>query len=218
MAKNRKLSKEIIIEAAYQFVDDHGLEKLSMRNLAKVLNVKAMSLYNHIKNKDELIDELVERLVSEIEIPSYEESWQSAMRKRSWSIHKVLMKHPWGTKPLVSRPNIGENVLTLFDRSLGALIQAGFSNEESDKIITTFNSYIYGFLLIVQNFPLEESEYSEQAKEHQFLFPIDVYPSLHHLSKDIQDEIYSGIADFNFGLEQLISGIEQTLPKKEKQK
>lgn len=216
MAPSRKLSRESILEAAFTYVDEFGLEKLSMRNLATVLNVKAMSLYNHIKNKDELIDELVEMLVAKIDIPSLEDTWQNAMRKRSWSIHNVLMNHPWGTKPLVSRPNVGVHVLTLFDRSLGVLKQAGFTNEECDRIITAFNSFIYGFTLIVQNFPLEESEYTDAARENQFLFPKDIYPSLHSLSNDIKDEVYSGIADFNFGLEQLISGIEQRVVKKEK--
>lgn len=217
MPRGTKLSKESIVDAAFKYVDEHGIENLSMRNLAAVLHVKAMSLYNHIKNKDELIDELVEQLVSKIEIPVIDDTWQNAMRKRSWSIHRVLLQHPWGTKPLVSRPNIGPNVLTLFDRSLGVLKQAGFSNEEADKTITAFNSFIYGFTLIVQNFPLQEEEYSDAAKEYAFLFPRETYPAIHDLSKDIELERYSGIADFNVGLEHIISGIEQKIKTKEKQ-
>jgi AcrR family transcriptional regulator len=216
MARTAKISKEMIVEAAFQYADEFGLENVSMRSIASRLQVKAMSLYNHIKNKDELIDEMVEKLVSEIEIPTMGDTWQNAMRKRSWSIHRVLLKHPWGTKTLMSRPNIGPHVLTLFDRSLGVLKQASFTNEEADKIITAFNSFIYGFTMIVQNFPLEEPEYADAAKEHAFLFPKDVYPSLHDLSKDIEERKYSGFADFNVGLELIISGIEHTISHKEK--
>jgi AcrR family transcriptional regulator len=54
------LSRERVLLAALRLADAEGLEALSMRNLAQELGVKAMSLYNHVKNKDDLIDGIVD--------------------------------------------------------------------------------------------------------------------------------------------------------------
>lgn len=208
MAPKPKLDKATIIDTAYAFVDQHGLDALSMRKLASELNVKAMSLYNHVENKDEVLDLLVERLVSEFELPQQGVPWQTAMKQRATSMHAVLMKHPWGTMPLVSRVNIGPIFLRFFDRSIACLKDSGFSYEEADRVIVALNGYIYGFTLAQLNFPLAEEDYVDAANEHIDLFPQDVYPALYGLSKDIRETKYSGIADFQLGLAFLLAGIE----------
>jgi AcrR family transcriptional regulator len=65
------LSRERVLLAALRLADAEGLEALSMRNLAQELGVKAMSLYNHVKNKDDLIDGIVDIVVGEIEVPDF---------------------------------------------------------------------------------------------------------------------------------------------------
>ena len=64
------LSKERVLRAAVEFADAHGIEALSMRRLAKELGVEAMSLYNHVANKDEILSGIVEIVASEVEVPS----------------------------------------------------------------------------------------------------------------------------------------------------
>ena len=120
------LSRERVFLAALRLADAEGLEALSMRNLAQELGVKAMSLYNHIKNKDDLIDAIVDIVVGEIEVPDFKLDWKTAMRQRAISAHEVLLRHPWATMPIVSRINVGPAMLRYVNATLGCLHEADF--------------------------------------------------------------------------------------------
>ena len=76
--------------AAVAFADDHGIASLSMRRLGDVLGVEAMSLYNHVANKDELLDGMVDLVFSEIDLPSAPDDWKTAMGKRAQSARQAL--------------------------------------------------------------------------------------------------------------------------------
>ncbi|MEN9223110.1 MAG: TetR/AcrR family transcriptional regulator C-terminal domain-containing protein, partial [Thermostichus sp. BF3_bins_97] len=141
------LSRERILQAALDLADAEGLEALSMRRLAQVLGVKAMSLYNHIANKDDLIDAMVDQVISEIEFPSPAPDWKTAMRQRAISAHQVLVRHAWATLPMVSRMNVGPAMLRYVDATLGCLREAGFSPEMADHAWNALDSHIYGFTL-----------------------------------------------------------------------
>ena len=65
--------------------DEDGLEGFSMRRLAQELGVVPMALYKHVANKDELLDGMVDIVFGEIESPSIDHDWRSAMRRRAIS-------------------------------------------------------------------------------------------------------------------------------------
>src|ERR1044072_5036279 len=90
-----RLSRGRISEAAIALADEHGLESLSMRKLGEALGVEAMSLYNHVANKDDLLDAMIDVVFGEIELPSGEDGWRSAMRQRANSVRSVLSRHRW---------------------------------------------------------------------------------------------------------------------------
>ena len=75
-AKRRPLSRRRVLEAAVRFADREGLEALSMRRLGAELGVEAMSLYNHVPNKDALLDGMVEVLLGELEVPPEKGDWE----------------------------------------------------------------------------------------------------------------------------------------------
>jgi AcrR family transcriptional regulator len=100
-----------VLLAALRLDDAEGLEALSMRNPAQELGVKAMSLYNHVKNKDDLIDGILDIAVGKIEVADFKLDWKTAMRRRAISAHEVLLRHPWATMPIVSRINVGPAML-----------------------------------------------------------------------------------------------------------
>jgi AcrR family transcriptional regulator len=89
------LSRERILRAAIDLADKDGIESLSMRKLAQEMGVKAMSLYNHVTNKDDMLDSIVDIVVSEIELPKIGGDWRDAMRRRAISAYKILLRHPW---------------------------------------------------------------------------------------------------------------------------
>lgn len=180
-----------------------------MRKLALELGVQAMSLYNHVANKDDIIDGIVDRVVSEIEVPDFSLDWKTAMRRRSTSAHEVLLRHPWATMPLVSRINVGSAMLGYINATLGCLFEAGFSLEMADHIWNAIDSHIYGFTLQELNFPVETENYSEAAKIGLPLISADLYPYMNTLTHAVIEKRYDGIQNFEFGLELILNGLDK---------
>lgn len=95
------LSREIILKTALTILDESGIDALSMRTLAKCLNVKAMSLYNHIKNKEDLLNGVVEIILQEVRISECTSDWKTDLRSIACSFHDALLRHP-NAIPIVS--------------------------------------------------------------------------------------------------------------------
>ncbi len=89
------LTKDRVLEAALRLADEGGIESLSMRKLGQELGVEAMSLYNHVANKDEVLDGIVEAVVREVELPPEGTDWKEALRQHAISAHEALMRHRW---------------------------------------------------------------------------------------------------------------------------
>jgi hypothetical protein len=207
--KPPQLSRVKILQAALLYADENGVDTLSMRNLAEKLSVKAMSLYNHIKNKDDIIDSLIDLVIGEMELPPYGLDWKESMRIRARSIHKVLLKHKWATLPIVSRFKIGPSNLLNIERTMDVLNKAGFTLPQADHAVNAMDSYIYGFTLIKHNFPIPEDKYPEAAHEGLKMLDEDKYPSMVKLAKMIKNRKYNGQQDFDFGFEFILDGLNQ---------
>lgn len=207
-AKRKPLTRELVLAAAVRFADEHGIESLSMRKLGQVLGFEAMSLYNHIENKDDLLDAMVELVVADIKAPQVGDNWREAMRSRAHSAHRVLIAHPWATILLVSRANVGPKMLRYVEATVGCLVQAGFSYELADQAWNAIDSHVYGFTLQELNFPFEPSEYAKVAKQYLPMLPADKYPHMRALSELVIEGAHDGLQDFSFGLEILLAGLE----------
>ena len=202
------LSRERILRAAIDLADKDGLESLTMRKLAQEMGVKAMSLYNYVTNKDDILDSMVDIVVSEIEPPKIDGDWRDAMRRQAISAHEILLDHPWAAMALMSRINVGAAMLKYLDMTLGCLCEAGFSLEMADHARNVIDSHIYGFTLQELNFPINQSDYSEMAAEGLSIIPADKYPYLNKLTHHVIEGSYDGIHDFEFGLELILNGLE----------
>jgi AcrR family transcriptional regulator len=202
------LSRERILRAAICLADAGGIEALSMRKLAQELGVKAMSLYNHVADKDDMLDGIVDIVVSEIEVPVLSIDWKAAMRQRATSAHEMLLRHPWAAMELMSRMNVGPAMLRYIDATLGCLREAGFSFEMADHAWNAIDSHTYGFTLQELNFPINEADYSEAAAHGLSLIPADKYPYINQLTHYVMEGRYDGIHDFKFGLELILNGLD----------
>lgn len=206
--RSRPLSRERIIDAALLLADAGGIEALSMRKLAQTLGVQAMSLYNHVAHKNDIVDGLVDQVVSEIVVPDLTTDWQTAMRQRAHSAHAVLLRHPWATMAIVSRVNVGPAMLRYVDATLGCLRNAGFSWEMADQAWNAIDSHIYGFTLQELNFPFEPDEYADAAQSYVEMIPQEKYPYLNGLTQRVIAGQYDGVHDFAWGLELILAGLE----------
>lgn len=205
------LTRERVLRAAMDLADREGLPALSMRKLAQSVGVEAMSLYNHVSNKDDLLDGLVEEVVAEIEPPAIGGDWKQALRARSHSAHAALLRHPWACGLIGSRINVGPAMLRYVDATLGCLHAAGFTYPQADRAWNALDSHLYGFTLQELSFPLEPGEYASAATEFLPLIPVETHPHMHALSHQVIDGTHSGLADFDFGLDLLLDGLERLL-------
>ena len=203
------LSRAKILQVALQRADTEGLEALSMRKLAQALGVKAMSLYHHVANKDDIIDGMVDLVVGEIALPSLAVDWQMAMRQRATSAHAVLLRHPWATMAMMSRVNVGPAMLRYIETTLACLVEAGFSYPMADYVWNAIDSHIYGFTLQALNFPFEADTYAAVAKDYVAMIPPQQYPYLNQLTQHVIDGRHDGRHDFEFGLNLLLKGLEE---------
>src|SRR5687767_14332680 len=108
MARRRApLTKQRVLRAAVALADEHGLDALSMRRLGRELGVEAMSLYNHVANKDEILDGIVELIAEEVELPQPGSAWQPAMRQLAVSFRQLFLRHRWANGIWMSPGGIG---------------------------------------------------------------------------------------------------------------
>jgi len=205
------LSKERVLRAAIELADQGGIDSLSMRRLGQQLGVEAMSLYNHVANKDAILDGMVDTVVGEIEPPAVGGDWKAAMRRRAISAHEVLVRHPWASGLIVSRVNIGPAMLRYVDSTIGALREAGFSFALVDRAWNAMDSYIYGFTLQELNFPFEPDEFAEAAATYRPQISADEYPYLAELTELVMQERDDGVPEFEFGLDLILDGLERVL-------
>jgi AcrR family transcriptional regulator len=206
--RRKLLSREKVLSAALKMVDEGGIESLSMRNLAQTLKVEAMSLYNHVSNKEAILDGLVELVASEIAVPAVGDDWRAAMRQRARSAHAVLMRHPWATMLFVSRMNIGPTMLHYVDATIGCLRAAGFSYPLADHAWNAIDAYIYGFTLQKLNFPLDPAQYAAAAAQFLPLIPVEQFPYLNGMSQEVIAGRHDGLHQLELGLELLLDGLE----------
>src|SRR2546427_2200892 len=121
------LSRDQVLKAAVALADQSGIEALSMRKLGQALGVEAMSLYNHVANKDDVLDGLVDIVFSEVDLPCEGGDWRAAMRQRAISAREALARHRWAIGLMESRTHPGPSNLRHHDSVLRCLREAGFS-------------------------------------------------------------------------------------------
>lgn len=205
-----------MLAAAVLLADEDGIESLSMRKLGLRLGVEAMSLYNHVANKDDLLDGMVDLVVSEIDLPSDAVGWKEAMRRRAVSAQAVFARHPWASALIDSRESSGPARLRYFDWVLGTLRRAGFTLEATAHAFSLLDSYIYGFGRQQLNVSVTGDVTPEEMAE-AFLkaLPAGEYPYLREMVVD--HALTSGPtegADFAFGLTLILDGLERLLQSK----
>jgi AcrR family transcriptional regulator len=201
-----------IIAAAVAIADKQGLEGLSMRGVAKRLRVEAMSLYNHVAGKEDLIDGMVDHVAGEIALPARESPWKVALRQRALSAHDALTRHPWACPLIGLRLNAGPNMLAHIEMELAHLVHAGFSHEMADHAMNAIDNHVRGFTLQELRFPLKPKDYAKAAEEYLPNLPPELYPHLRTLAERVMSGVYDGLGDFAFGLDLILDGLERLLP------
>lgn len=213
MPKRPALTRESIIEAAVEVADRGGVNKLSMRNVARQLGCEAMSLYHHLEGKDALVDALVDWFFERIELPDLDAPWRQAMAERAGSARAALLRHPWALGLIESRRTPGPALLRHHDRVLGCLRANGFQVVLASHAFSAIDAYVYGFVLTELNLPFEAGEGAEGfVGEIEELLNPQAYPHLvEMIAVQVAGRSYAYADEFSFGLDLILDSLEAHL-------
>jgi AcrR family transcriptional regulator len=207
----KRLSRERVLQAAVDHADARGLDALTMRTLAEMLEVAPMALYRHVAGKDDLVDAMVDVVFSEIGVPAGGGDWKIAMRRRAIAVRDALARHPWAIGLMESRRTPGPANLRHHDAVIGRLRAAGFDVAQAAHAYSLLDSYIYGFALTKMNLPFENSEEVGEVAENMLQpYPVNEYPNLvEFLNEHVMKPDYDYGAEFEYGLDVVLEGLEQ---------
>lgn len=142
--KHPPLSRELILETALSIIDDMGVDLLSMRSLAKQLNIEAMSLYNHIRDKDDLLNGIVEIIVCEIQFPEQTTDWKTALRSVACAFYDVLTCHPNAIPILLTHSPVTQKGLEQVEKLLSVIKKANTAKVTAYSMMHILLSYVIG--------------------------------------------------------------------------
>ena len=197
------LSRDRILQAALELVDDGGIESLSMRKLGQKLGFEAMSLYNHVANKDDLIDGILDLVLAEGELPAPDGDWDTAVRASAISVHAALQRHPWACSLVMAR-------MEYMNALLSRLREAGFSADETYHAYHVLDGHIFGYSLYETSHSYSDKDAAEfEASLDQFL-PPDAYPYLNeHGRQHLSEGPHREVSAFAFGLDLILDGLRK---------
>lgn len=199
MARTRPgLTRDAILGAALNIIDENGLEACTMRAVAAELGVEAMSLYWHVPSKDALLDGVVELVLAEVEgEQGAVATWQESFMVFGHTFRGVLRRHPDVVPLVVSRAMTAYTAAAQSaQRALGLLEGAGFDRGTAVRVVRTMARFVVGSTLL------------ELGAAGAPRAPRDE-PALADLVDAVQTD---DPAEFlTFGLETMIAGLEARL-------
>jgi len=202
-----RLSRERILRAALELVDSNGIESLKMRELAQALGFEAMALYRHVANKDEIVDGILDLVLSETEPARASGDWADAIRKSAISVHEALDRHPWAAGLLISPAGLRPARLKLAESLLARLEDAGLSDEACYHAFHILDAYIIGFSLWEVGHPITGDERAAVA-ERLAQMSFDDYRKLaKHRDQHLTDGPHHDVSAFEVGLDLLLDGL-----------
>mgnify|MGYP000678070192 FL=1 len=214
---NTLLTQRAIIEAAAEVADAGGVAAVTMRSVAKVLGVEAMSLYYHVANKDALLDSLADWVFEQIILPDLDEHWRLGMIARAHSARSVLSKHSWALGMLESRPTPGEKLLRHHDRILGCLLRGGMSPVLAAHAFSAIDSYIYGFVLTEASISSSPENLVEEGFSAEVAKQAEKYPNMALIAMAaVNDYNFTFEDEFDYGLSLILDGFDERLQNQNK--
>lgn len=199
------LSEQAIVEAALTIADADGLSALSMRSLAAKLQCNPMSLYEHVTNKEALLDLMADRAMTALPELVDGGDWRVEMRRFFTAFHELFLAHPAIAHVMVTRPLAGPVTLKRGEPALSVLVTAGISDSEAVQIFISLASYTIGASL----YELARQDTTERDVRLDEL-TASSHPMLARLAPHLRDA--AGEEQFQQGLDRLLGSQPSTNP------
>jgi len=213
------LTVDRIVAAAIDLADADGLPALSMRRVAQRLGVGTMSLYTYVPGKAELVDVMFDTVCGEQEPTLWADTWRERLELIARSTLAMYRRHPWMLTVMAnSRPPLGPNSITNYDRDLRAVDGLGLSDLEMDSVVTMVAVYVQGAAnTVVEAASTEPATGISDLEWWETYSPLlakvfdpDKYPVAARVGA-VAGETYQSAYDpdhgFEFGLARLLDGV-----------
>src|SRR5487761_1920458 len=198
--KHAPLSRDRVLRAAVELADEGGIGALTMQQIGRWLGVEAMSLYRHVRNKDDI-------LFAEIELPADRSIWRTVLRARSISARAALRRHPWAITLMESRMAPGPANLRSHEDTLSVLLDSGCSATTATHAYNLVDSYVLGFALQEVNLPFANAEELAAVGELALAqVAADQYPNLVRVGAELLASGFDYGNEFEFGLDLILDG------------
>jgi AcrR family transcriptional regulator len=207
--RRKPLSRERILDTALALVDEQGIEALSMRRLGQELGYEAMSLYNHVANKDDLLAGILDLVLAEMEPPELD-GGLPAIRAAALSAHEALKRHPWAANMLMSPGAIRPARIAYMEALLATLRGAGLSAETTYHAYHVLDAHIIGFSLWASTHGKMPEDIEDARAWFEEMIPVATFPYLHeHGLQHLDDGPHHEVSAFEFALDLLLGGFER---------
>jgi AcrR family transcriptional regulator len=206
------LSRERILDVAIELADGGGLASLTMRGLGHALGVEAMSLYNHVDDKDDVLDGIVDQVLSMINLTPAVPGWRASIRETAVSAHDVLVSHPWSCELILmpGRPGISTARLRYIESVLARLRGGGFSASGASRGYHAVDSHVLGFTLWELGHTMPDDAPAGFLEDLLASFDFTGYPYLaEHAREHLKETTIPEVGEFEFGLDLILDGLEK---------
>ncbi|MGZ8622758.1 MAG: TetR/AcrR family transcriptional regulator C-terminal domain-containing protein [Actinomycetota bacterium] len=206
-----RLTRERVIDAALRIMDAEGIEAVTMRRVAREVGVEAMSLYNHVADKEDLLDGVCARVMADFRFPDEEGDWVATTRHGASEWRRVLKSHPNVLALFAERtkPMTDLDALMPMEFALRTIGRAGMTEREAVQVFNVMGGYIMGFVMMESGRMFGGGAMEKDAPSPDQIAHVlaggqlpCVAAALPHLASCDPDE------QFAFGLDLLLAGLQ----------
>jgi AcrR family transcriptional regulator len=204
-----RVTRDRIIRTALRIMDEEGLESVTMRRVGRELGCEAMSLYNHVRDKEDILDAICEAVLAEFTVPETG-TWEEELRAGAREYRRLLLAHPTVLTLMSERrkPFTNPDSLRAYEFALGAFRTAGLSPHEAAMAFHVFGGFILGFVTMELGLMVGGSEGEGQAAAHHEMGRLAASAGLVHLQEALPRFVECDVeAQFAFGLDLLVDGL-----------
>lgn len=212
--KRRNLDQAQIVRAALELLDEAGLDELTMRRVAERLDVKAASLYRHVRDKEELLVLLGDEISGEIPLVPPQGSWRGRLTQMARNVRSALAAHRDTARLLATTPPMGPRRLKHIESLLGVLKDAGLKPQDACRVAYHCNNFLMEFASDEARFAsmaaasgISIRKLLEQSRKTFRSLPSQEYPTLVAWAEFLIEDDADGL--FEFGLKVWLDAIAE---------
>lgn len=210
--ERQPLTRDRVLRAGVELADREGLGGLSMRRLAAALDFEVMSLYNHIANKRDLLEGMLEAIAAEVELPDPGRvEWKAGLRQVAVDQHELLLRHRWAG-PISVTHFPGPRRRAAMEVILQLLANGGLEGHLRDVGYHSITLHVDGFTSQVLAYDIGDADAAERAARAGDEFPAETYPRFaehlrYHFDPDRSPDPRPD--EFRFVLDLILDGLER---------